>query len=120
ATEGARRAAMTTETSAQPKRRRTWSAFGEIRRIPSEYEIVTHDNNYTARKGRSAALEANSSSPQNLWMLTYRDRSPLQVEEWNGYRDPDELTYKKYVTLQDDSETVVQSLLSEYSDAGHT
>ena len=103
----------------RPRRRRTWSAFGEIRRIPSEYEIVTHDLNYTVRKGRSAALEANPSSPANLWILTYRDRSPLQAPEWNRFRDPDELTYRKYVTLQDDQETVVRGLLEEYSEAGH-
>ena len=38
-------------------RRRTWTTFGDVRRMPSEYEIVTHDTNYTARKGRDAALE---------------------------------------------------------------
>jgi toluene monooxygenase system protein E len=101
------------------RRRRTWSAFGELGRIPSEYEIVTHDTNYTLRQGRTAALEMNPSAPANLWFLTYRDRSPLQVPDWNRFRDPDELTYRKYVTLQDEAETVVRGLLDEYSEAGH-
>lgn len=106
------------ETAVQPKRRRTWSAFGEIRRVPSEYEIVTHANNYTSRAGRSAALEANTSSVQNLWFLTYRDKSPLQCDDWEGFRDPDQMTYRKYVTVQDDAQTVVDALLDEYDEAG--
>jgi toluene monooxygenase system protein E len=101
------------------RRPRTWSAFGELGRIPSEYEIVTHDTNYTLRKGRTAALEQNPSAPANLWFLTYRDRSPLQVPDWNGFRDPDQVTYRTYVTLQDEQETVVRGILDEYSEAGH-
>lgn len=100
-------------------RRRTWSNFGDLRRMPSEYEIVTHNTNWTLRKGRASALEASPSSPANLWFLTYRDRSPLQVEDWNGFRDPDEITYRRYVTMQDEQETVVASLLKEYADVGH-
>ena len=54
---------------------RTWSRFGQIRRVPSEYEIVTHDANYTTRKNRVAALEGNPTAPVNMWYLTYRDHS---------------------------------------------
>ncbi|MGH9042111.1 MAG: toluene hydroxylase [Acidimicrobiia bacterium] len=101
------------------RRRRTWSAFGELGRMPSEYEIVTHDTNYTLRTGRTAALELNPSAPANLWFLTYRDRSPLRVPDWNGFRDPDALTYRTYVTLQDEAETLARGILEEYSEAGH-
>ena len=87
--------------------------------MPSEYEIVTHDANWTLRKTRVSALEANPSSAANLWFLTFRDRSPLQVEDWGGFRDPDEITYRRYVTMQDEQETVVASLLEEYAKAGH-
>jgi toluene monooxygenase system protein E len=106
-------------TARSPRRHPTWSAFGELGRIPSEYEIVTHDTNYTLRAGRTAALELNPSAPANLWFLTYRDRSPLQVPDWDGFRDPDQLTYRRYVTLQDEQETVVRGILDEYSEAGH-
>ena len=105
---------------AQGRRRHpTWSAFGELGRIPSEYEVVTHGLNYTLRTGRTAALEANPSSAANLWFLAYRDRSPLQVPDWDGFRDPDRLTYRAYVTVQDEQETVVRGLLDEYSEVGH-
>jgi toluene monooxygenase system protein E len=90
-----------------------------VRRVPSEYEIVTHNTNWTLRKSRADALEANPSSPANLWFLTYRDRSPLRVEDWNGFRDPDEFTYRRYVTTQDEQETVIASLLERYAEAGH-
>ncbi len=93
---------------------RTWSRFGQIRRVPSEYEIVTHDANYTVRKNRVAALEGNPTAPVNMWYLTYRDHSPLQAEDWHGFRDPDELTYRKYVTMQDEQETVVEGILDEF------
>src|SRR6516164_6030604 len=105
--------------SGTTSRRRTWSDFGDVRRMPSEYEIVTHNTNWTLRKGSASALEASPSSPANLWLLTYRDRSPLRVEDWNGFRDPDEITYRRYVTMQDEQETVVASLLEEYADADH-
>ena len=105
--------------SGLPPRRRTWSQFGELRRMPSEYEIVTHNANWTMRRVRAAALEANPSSPANLWFLTYRDGSPLHVEDWSRFRDPDEVTYRRYVTMQDEQETIVGSLLEEYAEAGH-
>lgn len=99
-------------------RRRTWTALGDLRRIPSEYEIVTHDTNYTLRRNRTAALEQNPSSPANLWFLTYRDKSPLRVENWLEFRDPDELTYRRYVTVQAQHEAFVAGVLDEYATAG--
>ena len=101
------------------RKQRTWSRFGQIRRVPSEYEIVTHDTNYTTRKERTSALESNPSSPVNMWYLTYRDRSPLATEDWHGFRDPDELTYRNYVTMQDEQETVVEGILDEFAKVSH-
>jgi toluene monooxygenase system protein E len=98
-------------------RRRTWTTFGDIRRMPTEYEIVTHDTNYTVRKNRDAALEQNPSSVANLWFLTYRDKSPLAADDWLGFRDPDEMTYRRYVAVQHRQETVVAGILEEYAGA---
>jgi AraC-like DNA-binding protein len=98
---------------------RTWSAFGEIRHVPSEYEIVTHEVNYTVRKRRAAAFELNPTTPANMWYLTYRDKSPVQVSDWNEFRDPDEMTYRKYVTAQDEQESVVKGVLDQYDRSGH-
>ncbi|HEY0449983.1 toluene hydroxylase [Actinophytocola sp.] len=101
----------------QSKRRRTFSAFGDVRRMPSEYEIMTHAQNWTTRTNRSAAFEQNPSSPANLWFLTYRDNSPLRAEDWESFRDPDKLTYRAYVTLQSDAEATAARVLEEYADA---
>jgi toluene monooxygenase system protein E len=106
-------------SQAPARKLRTWSGFGQIRRKPSEYEIVTHDANYTTRKNRTAALEGNPTTPVNMWYLTYRDNSPLSAEDWNGFRDPDEITYRKYVTMQDEQETVVEGILDEFGKVNH-
>jgi toluene monooxygenase system protein E len=109
---------MTETPGRKPRPRRTFSAFGDVRKMPSEYEIVTHKQNWTLRAGRAAAFEQNPSSPPNLWFLTYRDNSPLQAGDWDGYRDPDALTYKAYVGLQSDAEAKVQGVLQAHADAG--
>lgn len=101
------------------RKRRTWSAFGEVRRMPSEYEIVTEGTNWTLREGRRAALEQNPSSPANQWFMTYRDGSALEVPSWNAFRDPDHLTYRTYVAIQSEQEHAVAGALDEYSDHGH-
>ena len=36
---------MTETPARKPRPRRTFSAFGDVRRMPSEYEIVTHAQN---------------------------------------------------------------------------
>jgi toluene monooxygenase system protein E len=97
-------------------KQRTWSAFGSIRRLPSEYEVVTHSTDWTSRAGAAAPLEVNPCSPENLWLRTYREGSPLQVPDWTRFRDPDEMTYRKYVTTQDDAETAIEGILVEFED----
>jgi len=101
------------------KKLRTWSDFGPIRRVPSEYEVVTHNLHYSMRPGRAAPLEEAPSSAANRWLTTHRDDSPLQADDWNGFRDPHQMIYRKYVALQDEAETVVGSLLDKYSDVAH-
>jgi toluene monooxygenase system protein E len=54
-----------------------------------------------------------------MWLLTYRDKSPLRADDWLGFRDPDEITYRKYVTMQDQQETAVEVVLDEYGPAQH-
>jgi toluene monooxygenase system protein E len=100
-------------------KRRTWSAFGDIKRRPTEYEIVTHALHYSMRKGRDAPYEASPAAPMNMWFSTYRDDSPLQADDWEGFRDPDQYTYREYCARQDEKEVVVRELCSEFHDRGH-
>jgi toluene monooxygenase system protein E len=102
----------------KPRPRRTFSAFGDVRKMPSEYEIMTHAQNWTTRSNRTAAFEQNPSSPANLWFLTYRDNSPLKTDDWDAFRDPDSLTYRGYVNLQAEAEGKTSGILDEYSHSG--
>lgn len=105
--------------SAKKRKLRTWSEFGDIRRRPTEYEIGTHAANYTVRRDRMAPLEQNPSSPGNLWFLAYRDNCPIQIDDWEVFRDPDQLTYRAYVAKQSAQETKVAGLLDSYASIGH-
>lgn len=100
-------------------KRRTWSAFGDIKRRPSEYEIVTHKLHYSMRPNRDAPYEASPSAPMNMWFSTYRDESPFQCDDWDGFRDPDQYTYREYCARQDEKEVVVRELCSDFHDRGH-
>ena len=105
-------------TPAKKKRKlRTFSAFGDVRKMPSEYEIVTHAQNWNTRSSRLSTFEQNSSSPLNLWFLTYRTNSPLQADNWDAFRDPDQVAYRSYVNLQADEQTKLDGVLDTYSDA---
>ena len=109
---------MTETPARKPRPRRTFSAFGDVRRMPSEYEIVTNAQNWTLRQNRAATFEQNPSSAANLWFLTYRENSPLKAESWDAFRDPDALTYKAYVNLQSDAEAKVRGVLDTHAEAG--
>jgi toluene monooxygenase system protein E len=109
---------MTETPARKPRPRRTFSTFGDVRRMPSEYEIVTHAQNWTLRQNRVATFEQNPSSAPNLWFLTYRENSPLKAENWDAFRDPDALTYKAYVNLQSDAEAKVHGVLETHAEAG--
>lgn len=96
---------------------KTWSAFGNLRRKPTEYEIVTHDLHYHAKK--TIPFELGPNAPLNRWYMQYRDGSPLQCSDWNRFRDPAQTTYRKYNIVQDDAETYVDELLDEFERRGH-
>jgi len=106
---------MSDTPARSPRPRRTFSAFGDVRRMPSEYEIVTQGQNWTLRPNRAAAFEQNPSSAANLWFLTYRDNSPLSAANWDAFRDPAALTYRSYVTVQSDAETTMQGILETHA-----
>jgi toluene monooxygenase system protein E len=109
---------MTETPVRKPRPRRTFSAFGDVRKMPSEYEIVTHAQNWTLRDNRPSAFEQNQSSAPNMWFLTYRENSPLRAEDWEQFRDPDALTYRAYVNLQSEAESKVAGVLETHAEQG--
>jgi Methane/Phenol/Toluene Hydroxylase len=96
---------------------KTWSAFGNLGRRPSEYEIVTHKMNHTVRE---IPLELTPDSHGNRWLVRHRDGIKLRIQDWNAFRDPDQLTYRKYVTCQDQSETYLDAIVQEFDRIGQS
>lgn len=90
---------------------KTWSAFGDLGRRPTEYEIVTHNMNHTTG---AVPLEMGPDVHGNVWLRTHRDAMKLTVPDWDAFRDPDAVTYDTYCAGQDDQETYVEGLLEEY------
>lgn len=92
---------------------RTWSMFGDVKRKPSPYEVVSGKFHYHFRRD-PAPFELDPNDPINQWYLRNREGSPLQVEDWEEFRDPYKLTYKDYVSTQHDREIHVDALIDEY------
>jgi len=101
------------------KKSRTWTAFGDIKRKPNQYEVLTHGMNYTLRPNVAAPLESNPTSPMNMWLKTYRDQSPLHIDDWDTFRDPDRLIYTKYVNMQNTAENEVTGIIEKFNKINH-
>lgn len=95
---------------------RTWSMFGDVKRKPSPYEVVTGKFHYHFRRD-PAPFELDPNDPINQWYLRNREGSPLQVEDWEQFRDPYKLTYKDYVATQHEREIYVNALIDQYEAA---
>lgn len=109
---------MTDAPVKRQRKLRTFSAFGDVRRLPSEYEIVTHAQNWNTRAGKKSVFEQNPSSPANLWFLTYRENSAFQTDNWDDFRDPDQIAYRSYVNMQASAQTKLDGVLELYGATG--
>ncbi len=93
--------------------KRTWSALGELGRTPSEYEVVTHGMNHTST--RPLPLEMGPDTFGNQYLIAHQRQIALRVDDWNAFRDPDEVTYRKFNRMQDEAETFVDRVIEEYA-----
>jgi Methane/Phenol/Toluene Hydroxylase len=109
-----------TQAKATPRTRtrglKTWSAFGNLGRRPTEYEILTHNLNHTTGP---VPLEMGPEVHGNVWLREHRDSMKLTVPDWDAFRDPDAVTYGSYVAGQDDQETYVEGLLERFDRDGY-
>ena len=101
---------MSTDAAAAT-RRRTWSRYTE-RRIPSEYEFVSHDLHWHYKPGQTP-WEMSPDHVWNRWYIENRNESPFTCSDWNGFRDPDALVYRTYVKLQDEAETYIDGVIDD-------
>ncbi len=97
---------------------KTWSHLAGQRRKPSEYEIVTTNLHYTTNNP-DAPFELDPNFPMAQWFKQHRNASPLKHDDWNAFRDPDEIVYRTYNMMQDGQETYVTGLLDQMSERGH-
>ena len=91
---------------------RTWSSFGNLGRKPTEYEVVTHNMNHTTGV---VPLEMGADVHGNRWLIKHRDGIALKVAALDSFRDPDQMTYRKYTQSMDQQETYVDGLLQQYA-----
>lgn len=97
---------------------KTWSYLAGNRRRPSEYEIVS-TNLHTSLDNPEQPWEMDINAHMNQWYLKYRNNSPLQMDDWDLFKDPDQLVYRTYNILQDGQETYVNSLFDQFSHREH-
>jgi toluene monooxygenase system protein E len=97
---------------------KTWSHLAGNRRRPSEYEIVSTNLHYHMDNPDNP-WELDPDIPMAKWYRRYRNESPLKHDNWDAFRDPDQLIYRTYNLLQDGQETYVTGLFDQFSDRGH-
>ena len=109
----------TTEAPTPLRPLKTWSHLAGQRRRPSEYEIVSTNLLWHTRESDQLWEVGGPESFMTDWYTRYRENSPVRHEDWNIFRDPDELVYRTYNILQDGQETYVDGLLEQYSGEEH-
>lgn len=97
---------------------KTWSHLAARRRKPSEYEIVTTNLHYSTRDP-NAPWELDPELFMNRWYKQYRNDSPLKHDDWNAFRDPEEIVYRTYNMMQDGQETYVYGLFDQFNTREH-
>ena len=99
---------------------KTWSELAKNKRRPSEYEIVT-TNLQTRNRHRDQAYELSPAPDlaMNEWYRKYVFDSPLQHDDWEAFRDPDQLIYRVYTRSQDVQEDYIDGLLDEHDEIEH-
>jgi toluene monooxygenase system protein E len=97
---------------------KTWSHLAARRRKPSEYEIVSTNLHYSTRD-TNAPWELAPELFMNRWYKQYRNDSPLKHDDWNAFRDPEEVVYRTYNMMQDGQEAYVFGLFDQFNAREH-
>lgn len=97
---------------------KTWSDLAGRKRRPTEYETVTYDLHYRTRNP-DAPYELDPNMFMNRWYKQHVNACRLRHDDWNAFRDPDEVIYRTYTAMQDASEEYVDRLLDEHDRLGH-
>lgn len=105
-------------TAATHRRLKTWSVLGDTRRKPTEYEAVTGKFHYHFNR-KPAPFDLDPNSAINQWYLKHREGSPLQAPDWEGFRDPAALNYRRYIALQHEREVYAEGVVDHFETLDH-
>lgn len=97
---------------------KTWSHLAVRRRKPSEYEIVSANLHYNDRDA-NAPYELDPDLAMNQWCKKNTFGSPLKHDDWNAFRDPEEVVYRSYNMMQDGQENYVFGLFDQFNSREH-
>lgn len=106
------------DTPTPQKPLKTWSHLSGNRRRPSEYEVVStrlHYHTLTPER----PWELDPEIPMAEWYRQYCTGSPLRHDDWDLFRDPDEMIYRTYNIVQDGQENYVFGLFDQLNERGH-
>lgn len=103
---------------------KTWSALSAQRRKPSEYEAVAFDthflNDYAQPGKQGPALPSLGPDTYiNRWYQKNLIDSVLRHDDWLSFRDPEEVTYRRYNIIQEGQENYVAEVLDRFSNEAH-
>ncbi|PWR17854.1 toluene monooxygenase [Zavarzinia compransoris] len=103
---------------------KTWSALSAQRRKPSEYEAVAFDvhflNDYAQPGKPGPALPSlDPDAYINRWYKKNLLESPLRHDDWLAFRDPEEVTYRRYNIIQEGQENYVAEIMDRFSNEAH-
>jgi toluene monooxygenase system protein E len=97
---------------------RTWSIADAGRRRLREYEIVTGKFHYHFGR-QPAPFDLDPDSAINQWYLRHREGSALRAADWEGFQDPAQLSYRRYIALQHDREIYAEGVVDHFEAADH-
>ena len=97
---------------------KTWSHLAARRRKPSEYEIVSANLHYNDKNAMSP-WELDPDLAMNRWYKTNTFGSALKHDDWNAFRDPEEVVYRSYNMMQDGQENYVHGLFDQFNSREH-
>ena len=117
----ARRRNMTTSPSAPPalrsRRVKTWSSLRQPR--AQTERVRDRDPRHEPHHRRDAAGDGTDVHG-NRWLLEHRDGDRAEGRRLDAFRDPDQMTYRKYTQAMDEQETYVDGLLQHYGEVQHS
>jgi toluene monooxygenase system protein E len=105
-------------TTPAQRKLRTWSISDPGRRRPTEYEIVTKKFHYHFGR-QPAPFDLDPDSAINQWYREHREGSPLQAADWEGFEDPAQLNYRRYIALQHDREIYAEGVVDHFEALDH-